>query len=301
MPQQRPGRAGPGGGDHAAPLPAAAGQRGRFGLKSADTSFLLGQQLLPGHYGALSHALLHAASLREALGLLVRHQLDLCPLLAPHLCEEGDLAVLYWTDSAGCGQQRGFVVEMHMSAVKAMCRWLAGEALPWRFCFNRTQPRHTEQHEVHLGPAAALQLPAGRHADRRRLAGPALAARQPGRRAPRLKHRARARLPGGRLRLPDRPHPLRSHARADRGRLRGQPGHPGSAIWPSTAATSRPSSTRRAHVALRLFQRGCDNDAVARHLGFHDANNFRRSFKRWTGLTPMLLRENLAAYRLQSR
>ncbi|UUZ49971.1 AraC family transcriptional regulator [Massilia sp. B-10] len=44
-------------------------------------------------------------------------------------------------------------------------------------------------------------------------------------------------------------------------------------------------------MALRLFQRGCDNDAVARHLGFHDANNFRRSFKRWTGLTPMLLRE----------
>ncbi|UUZ49969.1 AraC family transcriptional regulator [Massilia sp. B-10] len=97
--RQRPGRAGPGGGDHAAPLPAAAGQRGPSGLKSADTSFLLGQQLLPGHYGALSHALLHAASLREALGLLVRHQLDLCPLLAPHLCEEGDLAVLYWTDS----------------------------------------------------------------------------------------------------------------------------------------------------------------------------------------------------------
>jgi hypothetical protein len=32
-----------------------------------------------------------------------------------------------------------------------MCRWLAGEQLPWRYCFNRTQPRYTEQHEVHLG------------------------------------------------------------------------------------------------------------------------------------------------------
>ena len=56
----------------------------------------------------------------------------------------------------------------------------------------------------------------------------------------------------------------------------------------------------RAHVALQLFHAGYDNDGVARHLGFHDANNFRRSFKRWTGSTPMLLRDSLAAYRLQS-
>ena len=33
------------------------------GLKAPDTSFMLGQLLLPGHYGNLSHALLHACSL----------------------------------------------------------------------------------------------------------------------------------------------------------------------------------------------------------------------------------------------
>jgi AraC-like DNA-binding protein len=32
---------------------------------------------------------------------------------------------------------------------------------------------------------------------------------------------------------------------------------------------------------------------VARHLGFHDSANFRRSFKRWTGVTPSLLRGRL--------
>jgi AraC-like DNA-binding protein len=52
----------------------------------------------------------------------------------------------------------------------------------------------------------------------------------------------------------------------------------------------------RTHVALYLFQtRRADNDAVARHLGFHDATNFRRSFKRWTGRTPGMLRESLLA------
>jgi AraC-like DNA-binding protein len=45
---------------------------------------------------------------------------------------------------------------------------------------------------------------------------------------------------------------------------------------------------------LYLFQtRRADNDEVARHLGFHDATNFRRSFKRWTGQTPGLLRDAL--------
>jgi hypothetical protein len=35
-------------------------------LDSPDASFLLGQQMLPGHYGALSHALLQAQNLRQA-------------------------------------------------------------------------------------------------------------------------------------------------------------------------------------------------------------------------------------------
>ena len=50
----------------------------------------------------------------------------------------------------------------------------------------------------------------------------------------------------------------------------------------------------RAHVALDLFHnRGYGNEQVAGYLGFHDANNFRRSFKRWTGLTPRSLRASL--------
>ena len=53
----------------------------------------------------------------------------------------------------------------------------------------------------------------------------------------------------------------------------------------------------RAHKAIYLFQaHGYDNDAVADYLGFHDATNFRRSFKRWTGQTPQLLRHALGLF-----
>lgn len=53
----------------------------------------------------------------------------------------------------------------------------------------------------------------------------------------------------------------------------------------------------RAHKAIYLFQaHGYANEAVAAYLGFHDATNFHRSFKRWTGQTPQLLRHALALF-----
>ncbi|MBG6222631.1 MULTISPECIES: AraC family transcriptional regulator ligand-binding domain-containing protein [unclassified Janthinobacterium] len=96
------------------------------GLDSADTSFMLGQQMLPGHYGAASHALLQAQNLRQALGILCAFHTLLCPLLQPRLRAAGELQVLYWTDAFGALSQLPFLVEMHMTALAAMCRWLAG-------------------------------------------------------------------------------------------------------------------------------------------------------------------------------
>lgn len=269
-------------------------------LGPGDTSFLLGQQMLPGHYGALSHALLHAASLRQAIDLLTRHQMAFSPLLAARLCEEGDLAVLYFTGSAGCGSMHGFVVEMQMSAIRALCRWRAGAILPWHYCFNRTQPRHTEQHEVHLGQDLRFNC----HLDAMLLDARWLD--QPWPHANPVAVRAAADVAPVRGFLAAVYDYLLAHIR-----LAPTLEQSASAFGVSPATFKRYLAQHgshfqceldqvRAHVALRLFQRGDDNDQVAQHLGFHDANNFRRSFKRWTGITPMLLRASLASY-LQSR
>ncbi|SFM27313.1 hypothetical protein [Rugamonas rubra] len=49
-----------------------------------------------------------------------------------------------------------------------------------------------------------------------------------------------------------------------------------------------------ARSAIYLFQTSrADNDTGAAYFGIHDATNFRRSFKRWTGQTPGLLRDAL--------
>jgi AraC-like DNA-binding protein len=269
-------------------------------LGSPETPFVLGRQVLPGHFGAASHALLQAASLRQALGLLVSHAARLSPLLVPHLLVEDRLAVLYWTDGCGLSWRRPFVVEMHMAAVVAMGRWLAGQRLPWICCFNRTRPRHTEQHEVHLGTALRFDC----HVDALVIDTRWLDLPWPGAAAGRsaaaaVDRAAEQELPGTSLLAALYQH-LLQQVRQPPG-LDECAGHFGL----SAATFKRRLAAHgthfqaeldqvRSHVALHLFQfRGCDNDAVARHLGFHDSANFRRSFKRWTGVTPSLLRGRL--------
>jgi AraC-like DNA-binding protein len=268
-------------------------------LDSPDTSFMLGQQLLPGHDGGASHALVQAPDLRSLLATLCRWHARLTPLLRPRLETWGELAVLYWVDSVGAPGLRAPLVEMHMTAVVALCRWLGGERLPWRFCFNRNAPRHVEQHQVHLGSAlrfgcqldamlidaAWLDRPWPRGSQA--AAGLAQAAAQ-----------AEPERPAGLLAaLYDY---LLEHVRAAPTLERS------AAAFGVSPATFKRQLLRhhthfqaeldqvRTHVALWLFQaHGADNEAVARYLGFHDAANFRRSFRRWTGSSPAPLRAAL--------
>ncbi|MEW6024103.1 MAG: AraC family transcriptional regulator ligand-binding domain-containing protein [Pseudomonadota bacterium] len=268
-------------------------------LDSPDTSFMLGQLLLPGHDGAASHALVQAPNLRALLLTLCQFHARLTPLLRPRFESWGEVALLYWVDAYGAPAIRPALVEMYMTAVVGLCRWLGGERLPWRFCFNRGAPRHLEQHHVHLGtelrfgcqldamllPAAWLDRPWPRASE---------AASRLARQAAELEA---PRAPGLLAALYDylleqvRTAPTLERAAADFG---------------VSPATFKRQLLRhhthfqaeldgvRTHVALWLFQvERADNEEVARYLGFHDAANFRRSFKRWTGLPPAPLRAAL--------
>ena len=266
-------------------------------LDSADSSFMLGQQMLPGHYGALSHALLQAQNLRQALGILCAGHARLCPLLTPRLREEGGLAVLYWTDSFGAPSQLPALVEMHMTAVTAMCRWLSGERLPWRYCINRSAPAHVEQHEVHLGSDLRFNC----HLDAMLIDPSWLDRPWPRGNAMAASVALQSVDAGAQALTPSLLTALYDYLLEN---IRVGPTLEGSAAaFGISPATLKRHLARhgshfqaeldrvRAHVAMQLFQmRGYDNEAVAQYLGFHDATNFRRSFKRWTGLVPSLLR-----------
>lgn len=268
-------------------------------LDSPDTSFMLGQLLLPGHDGAASHALVQAPNLRVLFETLCRYHARLTPLLRPRFESWGEVALVYWVDAYGTPGIRAALVEMHMTALVGLCRWLGGERLPWRFCFNRAAPRHVEQHQVHLGaelrfgcqldamliPSFWLDRPWPRASEvASRLAQQAAALEQP-------------RAPGLLAALYDY---LLVHVRAAPTLERT------ASDFGVSPATFKRQLLRhhthfqgeldqvRTHVALWLLQvERADNEEVARYLGFHDAANFRRSFKRWTGLTPGPIRAAL--------
>ncbi|WP_288378984.1 AraC family transcriptional regulator [uncultured Massilia sp.] len=261
-------------------------------LDSPDTSFMLGQLLLPGHDGAASHALVQAPTLRVLLDTLCRFHARLTPLLRPRFESWDGVALVHWVDAYGAPGIKAALVEMHMTALVGLCRWLGGERLPWRFCFNRGAPRHVEQHHVHLG----TELRFGCQLDAMLL--PSSYLDRPWPRASELASRLAqqdaaleaVRAPGLLAALYDY---LLENVRA------GPTLERTASDFGVSPATFKRQLLRhhthfqgeldqvRTHVALWLLQvQRADNEEVARYLGFHDAANFRRSFKRWTGVTP---------------
>ena len=272
-------------------------------LGAADSSFLFGQRLLPGHYGPASDALNHACTLLQALELLCEFHALLTPLLTPRLMIDEQQAHLYWLDSCGAGGQRRFLLEASLTAVVAMARRLSGERLPWRFQFDYPRPRHIEQYWVHLGEELAfdaqmplMSLPLA--CLQRRLPNASLTAGRVAEAACRAERDARG---GASL--------LDLLYRHLRGRLRQSPSleDVAAAFAMSPASLKRRLARHgtcfqlqldlaRKHEALYLLWiKGASNEQVASQLGFTDPTNFRRSFKRWTGQTPSGLRGAFAA------
>ena len=272
-------------------------------LNQSDTAFELGRRLLPGHYGTASQALQGSGNLREALQTLVAHPARLSPLLTPRLLLEPEHAVLVWTDAVGLGAQRRFVVDMMMAAVVALARWPGQERLPWTFCFNRVAPRRREQHEVYLG----TQLRFGCHVDAMLLPRACLDTAWPVPADAAQQRQAATRAAA------HEPHPARSLVALLHDcllqDLRATPSLEAvAARFGTSPATLKRRLAQegthfqaeldlvRSHMALYWYRfRRADNSRVAHELGFHDVPNFRRSFKRWTGLTPQLLRHALFA------
>ncbi len=269
-------------------------------MDADDTSFLFGQRLLPGHYGAASHALRHAQNLHQALETLIHKRALLCPLLTPRLLLDERHAYFYWQDSCGAGDQLRFLLEASMTALIAMSQWLGDERLPWECSFSHPEPRYVEQYWVNLGENTQF----ARQLDMMRIPREFLTRPWPSASSIAgvvAQQEASVQLDtlGVRASLLDR---VYRHLRDN---VRDAPNleQLANAFAMSPATLKRKLQKHgtsfqaqhdlaRKHVALYLYQiKGLSNEEVAEYLSFKDAANFRRSFKRWTGSTPGLIRQ----------
>ncbi|EPL08867.1 AraC family transcriptional regulator [Pseudomonas sp. CF161] len=273
-------------------------------LDADDSSFLFGQRLLPGHYGAASHALQHAQNLHQALDTLIQQQALLSPLVAPRLLLDEQYAYCYWLDSCGAGEQWRFLLEASMTSLIAMSQWLSGQRLPWECSFSHAEPRYVEQYWVHLGEHTQFRRPLDlMRIPREFLTQPWPNASATAGQVARQQAAAQLEQLGlGSGFLDCLYRYLQTHVRQTPNLEQAALAF---AMSPATLKRKLQKHDTcfqhqvdlvRKHVALYLYQvKGWSNDDVAQYLSFNDAANFRRSFKRWTGSTPRLIRQLFSA------
>lgn len=264
-------------------------------LSAPDTSFLFGHRLWPGHYGPCSQLLEQADNLQQALDRLSEYRALLSPLLTPVMHFDDHHMHLYWRDSCGAGELSIFLLEASMTAVVALVRRQQNERLPWRFQFAYPEPSYVEQYWVHLGDKLAFDRPSTvMSVPREFVLRPWPGAGSTGVQVARQSCSAQLQNWGWQTSFLDRL----------RGYLSQHIRHPLSLERVAAAFETSPASLKRRlskhgtsfqeqldqarrDLALYLYQiKGYSNDEVAHRLGFSDTTNFRRSFKRWTGLVP---------------
>ena len=264
-------------------------------LGADDTSFLFGERLLPGYYGDISQVLHQSENLRQAIRHLCDCHALLSPLLTPRKIESSTHLHVYWLDNCGAGDTLRFLVESSMKALASMTHWLSGERMPWHFSFAYSQPTYIEQYWVHMNENVSFE---------QRLNMMSVPLSYLDKPWPKTSTIAmRAAQAGSRMQMDKLigtdsfldllyTH-LREHIRQPLN-LDGV----AEAFGMSAASFKRKLQkhnthfqeqldTARMHVALYLYEvKGFTNQQVATYLLFSDMNNFRRSFKRWTGVAP---------------
>lgn len=261
-----------------------------------DTSFLLGHQLFPGSYGQASELLQQACSLQQALEVIKLCQLQFSPLMALNTRLDDNLLHIHFIDTCGLGQQRSFVLETLMTGLSQLGRWHNLPRLPWAFHFSYKAPDYREQYDVHLGgeihfnaQVDAMTLPV-KHlhetwldaqkadfsellpdpngieaSDSQWLEAVYLFLQENIRQCPSMERCAE--------------HFYMSPATFKRKLTKHQ-----------TSFQKLQDSIRKAEAVYLFDHKGWTNEQVADYLNIGDINNFRRAFKRWTGMTPSLFK-----------
>ncbi|WP_430462948.1 AraC family transcriptional regulator ligand-binding domain-containing protein [Thalassolituus sp. LLYu03] len=258
-----------------------------------DLSFRWGDNLWPGYYGGASQLLSNAPDLQRALDVLVEFRRELSPLLSLRVFSDDRYCYVQWLDNAGLGDEKVFMVETAMTALTSMARWLSGQAMPWRYGFSYARPAASEQYLVHLGP----QLMFGLGVDVMVIEKSWLSVPWPRGSATAFQ----AALQGCQRTVVQ---PRDGFCEAVYDWLVQHVREPQALPDVAAAFGMSPATFKRKlmkhhthfqqlqdqvrlHVCLYLLHiKGMNNEQVAHYLLFNDTTNFRRAFKRWTGLTP---------------
>ncbi|WP_392344079.1 helix-turn-helix domain-containing protein [Pseudoalteromonas prydzensis] len=262
-------------------------------MPGRDAAFQLGHRLFPSP-NAETSAILYSQNLTQVLRLLSCFRLQLAPLLFAYHYQHNGYSYLQLNDAVGMDEQQyQFVVELYCCLLVSASRHLLGERIPFCFEFPFPRPRHIYEYEEHLGLRLAFDRPSLTVKFAQQwLTHPLLQASQL-RRKLAMQQVSKKMLKQTFIELIS--NYLHRHRQAN---LQQVSEH----LNMSTATLKRrlkehnlSFSQLQDRVNMQqafhlLTVQGLSNEVVAEKLAFHDAPNFRRACKRWTGLTPTELK-----------
>ncbi|MCF2946829.1 AraC family transcriptional regulator [Paraglaciecola aquimarina] len=259
-----------------------------------DSAFLLGNRLFPSNYGAISNALMHSRNLSDMLNVLAVLRSQICPFFSANAYTTAHRHYLLITDTVGCKNQLQFLCELYFSALVSATKLIFGQRIPFQFDFPFARPKYIQEYEVHLGHRLNFSQPMlSISFDKKCLSTPNQHSSE------NLKWHAIKQAK-------HLPMPKQGFLEAVRRHLTAQHNmglqHIADLFDMSPATFKRKLKQHGVSFqqlqdelgkqqALFLLQiQQLSNEQSANLMHFNDISNFRRSVKRWTGLTPSQLR-----------
>ncbi|MBU2876738.1 MULTISPECIES: AraC family transcriptional regulator [Alteromonadaceae] len=259
-----------------------------------DCGFLLGKRMFPGNYGAISNALMHSRNLADAFTVLAVLRSQICPFLdTKHYASQQRHYVLI-TDAIGCGERFQFIAELYCTALVSAVKLILGQRIPFQFNFPFPRPKYIQEYEVHLGHRLNFSQPAMSISfDKKWLASLCI------NRSDSLKRHALRQCKMVSM-------PSKGFIEAVRTTISKHSDcglQKAAEKFCMSPATFKRKLKQHGYTfqqihdevgkqeAIYLLQvQQLSNEETAHLMQFSDIPNFRRSVKRWTGLTPSQLR-----------
>ena len=264
-----------------------------------DLRFLLGKRLLPGPFPLYSNLIRQSRNLRQLLTNLARYYRVFSPLLYPHIEESQRHCYIRWSPAFAAPNDCQFMVEMMQTALATLTQQLSERAYPWSFHFRHSAPPYMEQYWINLNSediqfssCADMMVIAKEFLDqdfpvysetsyqialhainKSETLIPDAHGVQPF--LTQLQHYIQAQLTQ-QVTLESAAEYFRCSASTFKRKLSKH----------KTSFQQQLDSIRHQQATKLIAEQGWNNQQVAEYLNFSDSKNFRRAFKRWSGITP---------------
>ncbi|MBE0359916.1 MULTISPECIES: AraC family transcriptional regulator ligand-binding domain-containing protein [Pseudoalteromonas] len=263
-------------------------------MKSTDSGFLLGSQLI-NDTRAEAQTLMYSANLAQVLKQLSLLRMQLAPLLFSQTYIKNNNFYIYIQPAHGLDEDLyHYVLEIYSTAFYSLLKRVSTSYPHCQFDFAFKRPRHIQEYEHNLGLKVSFDKPCTRWVLNKTM----LRARNP--------HASQLRFMQAQSQLHNKNVVSMTFIEAVCRYLYAYPSvnleftakH--FAMSPATfkrklklngVRFSTLIDAQNKHKAIYLLTLCAKrNEQVAEQLAFYDIPNFRRAFKRWTGLTPSQLK-----------